>query len=48
MLGLVLLAIFLLWLGIAYTIYLLTVGPDPPAAAGAFFREVLTPTPAGR
>ena len=41
-LGLVLLAIFLLWLGSAYTIYVLTVGADPGNTAGAFFRAVLT------
>lgn len=41
-LGLVLLAIFLLWLGSAYTIYLLTVGGEHAETAGAFFRAVLT------
>ena len=35
-LGLVLLAIFLLWLVAAQAIYLVTLGPEPPAAVGAF------------
>jgi uncharacterized membrane protein len=41
-LGLVLLAIFLLWLGVAYGIYMATLGPEPPASVGSFFREVFT------
>ncbi|HEX6012850.1 MAG TPA: DUF2189 domain-containing protein [Geminicoccaceae bacterium] len=41
-LGLVLLAIFLLWLGVAYGIYVATLGPEPPASVGSFFREVFT------
>jgi uncharacterized membrane protein len=41
-LGLVLLAIFLLWLAAAYGIYLLTLGPEPPASIGAFVRDVFT------
>jgi uncharacterized membrane protein len=41
-LGLVLLAIFLLWLGAAYAIYLGTLGPEPPASFGSFVRDVLT------
>jgi uncharacterized membrane protein len=41
-LGLVLLAIFLLWLGAAYGIYLATLGPEPPTSVGSFFREVFT------
>jgi uncharacterized membrane protein len=41
-LGLILLAIFLLWLGVADTIFLATLGPEPPASIGAFTREVFT------
>jgi uncharacterized membrane protein len=41
-LGLVLLAIFLLWLAPAYAIYLVTLGSEPPAAIGAFVRDVFT------
>jgi uncharacterized membrane protein len=41
-LGLLLVAIFLLWLAAAYTIYLVTLGPAPPASVGAFVREVFT------
>ncbi|MGH6915458.1 MAG: DUF2189 domain-containing protein, partial [Geminicoccales bacterium] len=41
-LGLVLLAIFLLWLAAAYGIYLVTLGPEQPAGVGAFVRDVLT------
>jgi len=42
MLGLLLMAIFLLWLGAAMTIYDLTLGPEPPASIGGFARDVLT------
>ena len=42
MLGLVLLAIFLLWLAAAYGIYLVTLGPEPPASLGSFVRDVFT------
>jgi uncharacterized membrane protein len=42
MLGLLLLAIFLLWLAAAYGIYLVTLGPEPPASIGAFVRDVFT------
>jgi uncharacterized membrane protein len=45
-LGLVLLAILLLWLAAAQAIYLITLGPEPPASIGAFARDVFT-TPAG-
>ncbi|MGH6896638.1 MAG: DUF2189 domain-containing protein [Geminicoccaceae bacterium] len=45
-LGLLLLAIFLLWLAAAYAIYVVTLGPEPPAGIGAFVRDVFT-TPAG-
>jgi uncharacterized membrane protein len=41
-LGLVLLAIFLLWLAAAQAIYWMTLGPEPPASVGAFARDVLT------
>ena len=41
-LGLVLLAIFLLWMAAAQAIYLVTLGPEPPASLGAFVRDVLT------
>jgi uncharacterized membrane protein len=41
-LGLVLLAIFLLWLLAAQVIYYLTLGPEPPASTAAFVRDVLT------
>jgi uncharacterized membrane protein len=46
LLALLLLAIFLLWLGAAWTIYALTLGPAPPASIAGFLRDVLT-TPAG-
>jgi uncharacterized membrane protein len=41
-LGLVLLAIFLLWLAAAQAIYMVTLGPEPPASIGAFVHDVLT------
>jgi uncharacterized membrane protein len=41
-LGVVLLAIFLLWLAAAYAIWLMTLGPVPPASIGAFMRDVFT------
>jgi len=41
-LGLVLLAIFLLWLFAAHVIYELTLGPEPPVSITAFARDVLT------
>ena len=41
-LGLVLLAIFLLWQATAYAIYLVTLGPEPPASLGSFLRDVFT------
>jgi uncharacterized membrane protein len=41
-LGLILLAIFLLWLAAAYGIYHVTLGPEPPASLGAFVRDVFT------
>jgi uncharacterized membrane protein len=45
-LALVLLTIFLAWLGAAYGIYVATFGPQPPVSATAFIGEVFT-TPAG-
>jgi uncharacterized membrane protein len=41
-LGLVLLAIFLLWLAAAWVIYQVTLGPEPPASVGSFMRDVFT------
>jgi len=41
-LGLVLLAIFLLWLLAASVIYQLTLGPEPPISIAAFARDVFT------
>jgi uncharacterized membrane protein len=43
--GLVLMAVFLLWLAAAWEIWLLTLGPAKPASAGAFIREVLFTAP---
>jgi len=40
--GLVLLAIFLFWLAAAQAIYLVTLGPEPPAGVGTFVRAVFT------
>ena len=41
-LGLVLLSIFFLWLLTAQTIYVFTLGPEPPSSATEFVREVFT------
>jgi uncharacterized membrane protein len=41
-LGLLLLAIFLLWLAAAQAIYLVTLGPEPPPSMSAFVRDVFT------
>jgi uncharacterized membrane protein len=41
-LGIGLLALFVLWLFAAQWIYLATLGPEPPASAGAFLRDVMT------
>ena len=46
LLGLVLMAIFLLWLLAAEAIYQITLGPAPPASVGGFVYDVLA-TPAG-
>lgn len=43
-LGLLLLVIFLLWLGAAQAIYLLTLGPEPPVSLSAFINNVFTTT----
>jgi len=40
--GVLLMAIFLLWLGAAIAIYDLTLGPQPPASIGAFARDLFT------
>ena len=45
-LGLLLLALFVLWLGAAHIIWLLTLGPEPPQSVGIFLRDVLM-TPQG-
>ena len=45
-LGLGLIAIFLVWLGAAQVIYTAFLGPQPPDSFAAFFTQVLT-TPAG-
>jgi uncharacterized membrane protein len=45
-LGLVLLAVFALWLAAAYAIYEITLGPQPPVSITAFIHDVFT-TPAG-
>ena len=47
LLGLVLVAIFMVWLAVAYVIFLLTLGPEPPASVAAFARDVVATT-AGR
>jgi uncharacterized membrane protein len=41
-LGLLLLAIFLIWLGVAYAIYAMTLGPNPPASASVFMHDIFT------
>ena len=40
--GLLLMAIFFVWLTVAMAIYDLTLGPDQPASAAAFVRDVFT------
>ena len=45
-LGLLLLALFCLWLSAAYFLYTVTLGPDAPVSAAAFVRDALT-TPEG-
>lgn len=41
LLGLVLMALFVLWLAAAEAIWLLTLGPQPPASLGSFIHAVL-------
>ena len=41
-LGVALVAVLLLWLGIAQAIYWGTLGPNPPASFGLFLKDVLT------
>jgi uncharacterized membrane protein len=43
--GLLLLAIFAVWIGVAGAIYDLTLGPKPPVSAAAFVRDVFTTEP---
>lgn len=45
-LGLILMAIFLLWLAAADAVYTFTLGPDAPVSIGSFLHDVLL-TPAG-
>ena len=42
LLGLVLMAIFLLWLLAAWLIYIVTLGPAPPISVASFLRDVFT------
>jgi uncharacterized membrane protein len=42
LLGLVLMAIFLLWLLAAWAIYMLTLGPEPPVSVTSFLHDVFT------
>jgi uncharacterized membrane protein len=42
LLGLLLVAIFLVWLAVAQAIYAVTLGPEPPATFQAFLHDVLT------
>lgn len=42
LLGLALMAIFAIWLGAAWGIYAVTLGPEPPASISAFLRDVFT------
>jgi uncharacterized membrane protein len=44
-LGLMLLAIFVLWLVAAHVIYRVTLGPEPPVSIAAFASDVLTTAP---
>jgi uncharacterized membrane protein len=41
-LGLLLVALFLLWLAAAWAVYALTLGPEPPASIASFAEDVLT------
>ncbi|MGI9507997.1 MAG: DUF2189 domain-containing protein [Geminicoccaceae bacterium] len=42
LLGLLLLVAFLVWLAMAQVIYMMTLGPTPPASLTSFIRDVLT------
>ncbi len=42
LLGLMLIALFLLWLVVAQVIYLVTLGPQPPASVSSFISDVFT------
>jgi len=42
LLGLLLIALFLLWLVVAQVIYVFTLGPEPPPSVAAFLSEVFT------
>ena len=44
-LGLLLVAIFLLWLAVAQAIYFATLGPEAPSSIAGFVRDVLTTVP---
>jgi uncharacterized membrane protein len=44
LLGLMLVALFLLWLVVAQVIYVVTLGPQPPASATGFIADVFTTT----
>jgi uncharacterized membrane protein len=45
LLGLLLIALFLIWLMVAQIIYVVTLGPQPPASITGFFTDVLTTGP---
>jgi uncharacterized membrane protein len=47
LLGLLLVVLFLVWLGTAQLIYNLTLGPEPPASVAAFVRDVFTTSAGG-
>ena len=42
LLGILLLAIFLVWLAVAQLIYMMTLGPTPPVSLASFIQDVLT------
>jgi uncharacterized membrane protein len=42
LLGLILFAIFLVWLSVAYEIHQITLGPEPPSSIAAFISDVFT------
>jgi len=42
LLGLLLMAIFLVWLVAAWAIYMVTLGPEPPVSVASFVRDVFT------